>query len=124
MFPLAWDLTGWLPTVGVGLSGLTHYWLWQYQSHCWTFELTPNYTTLTDGEGADQSLVDILAALAEESSPSSSQRCAAQITALEEQDSVVGQEVPLPPDSEVLKEDEEETLHMSQTLPQEADSGR
>ena len=77
----------------------------------------------TDGEAADQSLVEVLAALAEESSPSASQRCAAHLSALEDQDSIVGQEVSLPPDSTALQEDEEETLHMSRTLPQESESG-
>jgi len=36
----------------------------------------------------------------------------------------VGQGVSLPPDSTALQEDEEETLHMSQTLPQESENGR
>lgn len=39
------------------------------------------------------------------------------MAALEDQDSVMGQEVALPPDVAALQEDEEETLHMSQALP-------
>ena len=84
----------------------------------------PFWTLFTDGEAADQSLVDVLAALAEESSPSASQRCAAHISALEDQDSVVGQGVSLPPDIAALQEDEEETLHMSQTLPQDPEDSK
>ena len=82
------------------------------------------WALFTGGEAADQSLVEVLAALAEESSPSASQRCAAHLSALEDQDSIVGQGVSLPPDSTALQEDEEETLHMSQTLPQESENGR
>ena len=93
-----------------------------FYSHSQTVKLF--WTLFTDGEAADQSLVDILAALAEESSPSASQRCAAHISALEDQDSVVGQGVSLPPDIAALQEDEEETLHMSQTLPQDPEDSK
>ncbi|KAL8581748.1 hypothetical protein ACOMHN_043166 [Nucella lapillus] len=78
-------------------------------------------STPQEGEAADQTLIDVLAALAEESSPSASQRCAAQVEALEDRDSVVGQGVAVPPDSDALQEDLEETLHMSQTLPEDSE---
>ncbi|KAK7493090.1 hypothetical protein BaRGS_00015611 [Batillaria attramentaria] len=82
----------------------------------------PSATPAEGEEAADRSLVEVLAALAEESSPASSQHSAAQIAALEEQDSIVGQDVPLPPDEETLQEDEEETLQMSQVMPDEEES--
>ena len=87
---------------------------------------------LTSGAVEDRSLVDILASLAEESDtpPSSQVAAATQVTALEEQDSILSQ-VSQPRDREVEEREAEEVLEMSQriweedmTLPSQDDKER
>lgn len=58
----------------------------------------------------------MLASLAEESSPVSSQQ-SVMLAALEDQDCIVGHSMVLPPEPESLEKDEEDTLEMSQILP-------
>ncbi|XP_041353976.1 LOW QUALITY PROTEIN: uncharacterized protein LOC121371842 [Gigantopelta aegis] len=62
---------------------------------------------------ADISITDVLASLAKESSPASSQLTPSQLSALEDEDSVMADVVP---DAELLERDEEETLEMSQRV--------
>lgn len=63
----------------------------------------------------DKSLAEILALLANESSPSSSQEVSEQITALEEKDSILLDKSE-PINDEIAKQLEEETLEMSQVV--------
>ena len=65
----------------------------------------------------DKSLVDILASLAEESDtpPSSQVAAVTQVTALEEQDSILSQ-VSVPRDRDVEEREAEEVLEMSQRI--------
>ena len=65
----------------------------------------------------DKSLVDILASLAEESDtpPSSQVAVVTQVTALEEQDSILSQ-VSQPRDRDVEEREAEEVLEMSQRI--------
>lgn len=59
-------------------------------------------------------MAEILASLAEESSPACSQAAASQIEALEDQDSLL-HDTSMPPDPEGVTEDSE-TLEMSQRM--------
>ncbi|XP_053396986.1 uncharacterized protein LOC123552830 [Mercenaria mercenaria] len=63
----------------------------------------------------DKSLVDILASLADDTSPPSSQNAAAEAVALEEQDSILSQ-LSQPRDKETDQQEEEEVLEMSQRI--------
>ncbi|XP_071115137.1 uncharacterized protein [Haliotis cracherodii] len=71
--------------------------------------------TSQNSDGPDMSLADVLAALADESSPVSSQLSASQVSALEDNDSIISGNTGIV-DVEVLKEEEEEMLEMSQRV--------
>lgn len=63
----------------------------------------------------ESSLVHILAALADDTTPPASQTAASQVAALEDKDSILlGGSEPL--DEEAIQRDEEETLEMSQRV--------
>lgn len=68
----------------------------------------------------DKSLVDILTSLADDTSPPSSQSAAAEVVALEDQDSILSQ-LSQPRDKLIDKEEEEEILEMSQQVWEEED---
>ncbi|XP_063402916.1 DNA polymerase zeta catalytic subunit-like [Mytilus trossulus] len=71
----------------------------------------------------DKSLADILASLAEENCSSSSQETAQQITALEERDSIL-LEKSQPIDDEDVKQQDEETLEMTQVVFDDVDKNK
>ncbi|KAK3098309.1 hypothetical protein FSP39_018263 [Pinctada imbricata] len=74
-------------------------------------------------ENEDRSLAQILASLADESSPPSSQAAAGQVSVLEEKDSIL-LEKPIIPDDEVVQNDDQETLEMSQVVWDDGSQGQ